>query len=230
MRNTMIGMLAVAAGLLLAPCLQASGGHYPVDDATITAPGDCQLESWFTRVNGGTWELAALPACTSPGTPVELTLGLYRLSVDDQSFNRIEPAAKWLIQPVTPGNWGGAMEVQVGYEDGDFVNTLLNFPATYEFVHAPVLLHLNLGWLRERDAENNWRNRLFSGLGLKYQALAQLGIIGQVYREGADADPEVQLGLRFDVGGPFDHLDVAVGRQLEGERDTFATAGFAIIF
>lgn len=55
-------------------------------------------------------------------------------------------------------------------------------------------------------------------------------MIAQLYREGSDADPEAQLGLRFSLGGNFDHLDIAAGTSLRGDGDDFLTAGLALTF
>ena len=225
MRNT-IATLLLASTLPLAA--YSAGGHYPVDDADITAPGDFQVETWFTRIDSDNAEFAFLPAWTPPGTNLELTAGYYRLEADGDSFNRFEPAAKWLFSPIQPGQLAVAASLAIGIEDGDFTDWLLNVPFSYELTNAPVVLHGNLGWIRLR--EDSDRDRAFVGAAFEWEANPAFDVIGQVYREGADEDPEAQLGLRFGFGGPLDHIDLAVGRTLRGDTDWFFTVGLGLTF
>ncbi len=225
MRNTILSA-AIAACLPFSAF--AAGGHYPVDDADITAPGDVQIETWFTRVDGNNSEFAFLPAWTPPGTQLELTAGFYRLEEDGASFNRFEPAAKWQFSPIEPGRVAIAASVAVGFDDGDFTDWLVNLPISYELASAPVVLHGNLGWIRLREDKDI--DRAFVGAAFEWEATSVFDVIGQVYREGADEDPEAQLGLRFGFGGPLDHIDIAAGRTLRGDKDWFVTLGLALSF
>lgn len=218
--------------LLLAGALPVSawsaGGHYPVEDADITAPGDIQIETWLTRADGDNSEFAFLPAWTPAGTALELSAGFYRLEEDGDSFNRFEPAAKWQFSPIEPGQIAMAASVAVGYEDGDWTDSLLNVPLSYELANAPVVLHGNLGWLRDRTDGNT--DRVFLGAAFEWAASDSFDLIGQVYREGADEDPEAQIGLRFAMNGPLDHIDIAAGRSLRDQNDWAFTLGMALAF
>ncbi|MHB8708857.1 MAG: hypothetical protein ACYC9I_08280 [Desulfuromonadales bacterium] len=73
-------------------------------------------------------------------------------------------------------------------------------------------------------------DRLFLGGAFGWDLNDAVGLIGQVYREGADEDPEAQLGLRFALGGPAEYLDIAAGRQLQGDKEWFVTAGITLVF
>jgi hypothetical protein len=225
MRYLMLSM-ALAGGLPLSAL--AAGGHYPVDDADIIAPGDFQIETWYTRVDGNNSEFAFLPAWTPSGTSLELTAGLIRVEEGGENFNRFEPAAKWQFSPIGPGRVALATAVQLGFDDGDFTDWLVNVPVSYELTGAPAVLHGNLGWIRSREDGNS--DRAFFGAAFEWEATAVFDLIGQIYREGADEDPEAQLGLRFGFEGPLDHIDFAAGRTLRGETDWFLTAGLALTF
>ncbi len=206
----------------------AAGGHYPVDDADITAPGDFQIETWFTHIDGNNAEFAFLPAWTPSGTSLELTAGLIRFEEDGESFNRFEPASKWQFSPIEPGRLAVAAAVELGFDDGDFTDWLINVPVSYEMNDVPLVLHGNIGWIRSREDDNS--DRAFLGAAFEWEATAAFDLIGQIYREGADEDQEAQLGLRFGFGGLLDHLDLAAGRPLRGETDWFFTAGLALTF
>jgi hypothetical protein len=220
------------AGLVLATALPlqafAAGGHYPVDDADIVGPGEFQIESWLTRFDADNSELAVLPAWTPRGTALELTAGLIRIEEDGDSFNRFEPAAKWQFSPIEPGRMAAAVAVQLGYEDGSWADLLVNLPLSFELPDAPLTLHANLGWIHDRSEGKV--DRLFLGGAFEWDLNDSIGLIGQVYREGADEEPEAQLGLRFALGGAAEHLDIAAGRQLRGEQDWFLTVGLGLAF
>jgi hypothetical protein len=71
MNRSIHTMAAVAACLLLvAGESSAAGGHHAVDDAAILSPGKCEMESWFTRAQGGERALHAGAACRAG--PIEL--------------------------------------------------------------------------------------------------------------------------------------------------------------
>jgi hypothetical protein len=208
----------------------SAGGHYPVDDADITAPGDIQVETWFSRIDGDNSEFAFLPAWTIPNSRLELTAGLYRLEQDGDGFNRFEPAAKWQFVAVAPGVVGGAMSIAAGIDDGDWSDLLVNFIGSYELTTVPLTLHGNLGWIHDRSGDDNL-DRIFVGGAFDWGLNDQFNLIGQVYREGADADIESQLGLRFNFDHRVEHLDLAVGRQLSGsDKDWFFTVGLTLSF
>jgi hypothetical protein len=60
---------ALAGALACAPSAHAAGGHHAVDDASILEPGQCQVESWVDRENGGNRStLHAGTACRVAGT------------------------------------------------------------------------------------------------------------------------------------------------------------------
>lgn len=229
MRNKKTLLACLIAGALPVSAWSA-GGHFPVDDAEITARGDIQVETWFTRVDGNNSEFGFLPAWTVPSLPLELTAGLYRVDEDGNSFFRFEPAAKWQFVPQAPGVVAGAMSVAAGIDDGNWNDLLVNFIGSYELANAPLTLHGNLGWIHDRSGDKNL-DRIFVGGAFDWGLTEQLNVIGQVYREGSDAEFESQLGLRFNFDHAVEHLDLAVGRALRGgDKDWFFTLGLTLTF
>ncbi|TVS09735.1 MAG: hypothetical protein EA419_12290 [Wenzhouxiangella sp.] len=226
-KKTLLACLMAAA---LPFSAWSAGGHYPVDDADIGDPGDFGIETWFTHVDSDNSELAFLPTWR-PGTlPVELVLGLIRVEEDSDSFNRVEPAAKWQFSPIAPGRLGAAVNVEGGFDDGDWTDLLVNFPLSYELPDAPVVVHANLGWIHDRAGDDNV-DRLFSGAAFEWGLNDRADLIGQVYREGADEEVESQLGLRFHFDHNVEYLDLAAGRTLTGDdKDWFFTVGFGLAF
>jgi hypothetical protein len=100
---------AVALVLVLAgPAASAMGGHFDVDDATVLAPGRCQVELW--TVQGESAHLAHLgPACRVG--PVEVGINLERLSGGELSQRiagiQLKAVTSWL-QDVSVGLVGAA--------------------------------------------------------------------------------------------------------------------------
>ena len=208
----------------------AAGGHHPVDDSEIGDPTEVGIEAWFSRIDGDNAEYALLPFWRPGLTPVELVAGLIRVEEDGDTFTRFEPAAKWQFSPVAPGRLGTAVNVEVGIEDSDWTDLLVNFPLSYELPDAPVVLHGNLGWIHDRAGRDNV-DRVFVGGAFEWGLNEQFDLIGQIYREGADEEVESQLGLRFNFDHNFDYLDLAAGRTLTGDdKDWFFTVGFGLAF
>ncbi|MGY6555342.1 MAG: hypothetical protein ACXIUM_12570, partial [Wenzhouxiangella sp.] len=86
------------------------------------------------------------------------------------------------------------------------------------------------GWIHDRSGEENL-NRVFLGAAFDWGISEQLNLIGQVYRDGAEAEVESQLGLRFNFDHSVEHLDLALGRQLSGsDKEWFFTVGLTLTF
>ena len=222
--------LAGIALLLMSALACAAGLHFPTDDAAVLERGQVQLEGWVLRVDGRNGELAALPAIGVDGS-VELALGVIRVREDGDDFNRLEPEVKWQLPLALPAGWSAALGAIAGVEEGRLEDWLVNLPLSYEFGAMPLAVHLNAGWLRERDPSRGNLDRLFTGIGAEWDLAPQVGLIGQVYREGAEAEPEAQAGLRLAIGERMESLDFVVGRPLRGDdKDWFVVAGFTAVF
>jgi len=204
----------------------ASGGHYPVDDTEIAEPGTVQIEQWYGRVDGDSWDLAILPALTLPNIPLELTAGYARVKSEGDRFHRLEPSAKYQLRSVEAGGIGAALSLTGGHEDGRWNDWLVNVPLSVAVPNTPMIVHLNAGWLRERD--DGWNDRLFIGSGFEWALAEQVLFLGQVYREGSAAKPEAQLGLRVATHSALEHVDLAVGRVLGDDNDWFMTLGITL--
>lgn len=219
------------ASLSLLPlAVGAAGGHYPVDDASAVGAGSFQVESWPTHTDRDNHEWALMPAWGA-GARVDLYLGLLRVREDGHAYNRLEPGAKWLLRAADEGGPSLALAVTAGVDEGRIEDLLVNLPISFGVDDLSLDLHLNTGWLRLRDADRGSLDRVFLGLGAEWTPLRRVGFVGQVYRQGVDAEPEAQFGVRFSPGVAFEVVDLAVGRALRGaERNWFVTLGLATGF
>jgi hypothetical protein len=215
--------------LLLPISLYAAGGHYPVDDADVGEPGERIVESWITRVDGDNRELAFLPGIALQGG-VGVTAGIYRVREDGESFTRLEPELKYQLPGLGLADTQVAVSLLAGFDDGRLKDWLLNVPLSSAASKA-VMLHANAGWIRLRDRDLGDADRLFLGAAGEAAVNDRLAVILQLYREGAEEQPEAQFGFRFAGNELVEHVDLALGRALGGEdRDWFVTLGFTLSF
>ena len=224
----------LALALVALPTLAwSAGGHYPVDDADITGAGEWQIESWFSRLDSDTHEQAVLLATTLPGTRLELTGGLYQQRGDGQTDYWFEPAAKWRLTADDEAPLMVAASLALAYEGNGISDWLFNIPVTYRASRHDLTWHGNVGWIRERNAGAAGQdlNRVFLGAGLEWGFSEPVSLVAQWYREGADAEPEAQLGLRWAFDHPIELLDVAMARPLRGDdKDWALTVGLTVTF
>lgn len=191
------------ASLVLLPLAAgAAGGHYPVDDASASGAGSFQLEAWPTRIDRDNQQGALVPAWGASES-VDLYLGFLQVREDGQSYSRLEPGAKWLLRATDEGGAALALAVTAGVDEGRLEDLLVNLPISYALAEAALDLHLNTGWLRTRDRDRGAQDRLFLGIGAEWTPLQRVGFIGQLYREGADAEPEAHLACGFRLAWPW---------------------------
>ena len=193
----------VLAWLLVGSAARAMGGHFDVDDATVLAPGRCQIELWAVRGESAR-ALHAGPACRVG--PVELGFVLDRLS-NDEERNRVlgtqlKVATTWLPQ------------LEVGFvvsalRDTTRDVTLLTAyaPATW-LISESVQLHANLGADRFSNREATVRIgaagewAVDSRVSLLAERLRVFGLI------------TTRLGVRFALG---EHASVDLsGARISG--------------
>jgi hypothetical protein len=219
--------LPAACALAAAPAL--ASGPYATDDATITPAGERQVETWFSFAGPGNF-FAFIPAFTPRALPfLELSVGLDRGLLDDARETGVTLQGKARLTPETsePGNLGFALSggARFAGPDGDteaFVVGIATFAAGQS-----TLLHANLGWSRfvtAREDGLSWAVRVEQSL-----VPDRLVFHAEIFGAGADR-PGAQLGLRPTLGKGDIDLEVVLGRNLFGERATWATLGAAFRF
>lgn len=103
------------------PTSVAAGGSYLVDDASITTPGRCQLESWLQTFSSGASVLETAPACSTG--PVEWSVAL--ASQHDPQVNLVSPGIKWQVRNGDAGDrWGIALDVGATRAQGRWNNAM----------------------------------------------------------------------------------------------------------
>lgn len=180
------------------------------DDARLTDAGACQVESWV-HIHGQQHEFWALPACNPFGN-FELTLG-GALSFDG---SRAESGAhviqgKTLIKPLDTNGYGIGFAAGYATQPGSdhSGNPYFYVPVSLSLADDRMVLHTNLGYMRERE---NRENRLTWGLGTEVQLTARTWLIGESYGQDR-GNPFFQLGVRHWIVPNHVQIDTTYGSQ-----------------
>jgi len=181
------------------------------DDARLTDGGACQLESWV-HLHGDQHELWALPAC-NPGGNFELTLGgaLARENGNAQS-GALVIQGKTLFKPLTTNGWG--IGLAAGYSTqpgaGQSGSPYFYIPTSFSLADDRVVIHTNIGNLRERESQ---KNHLTWGLGGEFQTTERLYVIAETF--GQDKGSAFfQGGLRYWIVPGHVQVDTTYGSRI----------------
>lgn len=214
-----------ASGLLVfvLACCPAAHAARPMvtDDASIVAPGDCQLESWTQRTRAQT-EYWAVPACNPYGR-WELSAGAGRILPRDGSANYIGGVvqAKTVFKPLTPNGWGIGLTIANLFREGTPSGDLsVLIPLSVSLLDDKVLVHLNAGWLREHLAAT--RSGSQWAAGTEWAATHDLALSFEGYGTQR-GHAYLQAGLRFTVIPDRLDLDAGIGERmgLHGDEHYF---------
>lgn len=210
------------SALLCATLLLLSAGAWAArpfitDDARLTTPGSCQLESWTRHYRDRT-ENWALPACNPSGN-FEITAGGGRFHPDGQAHSSdYVLQGKTLLRPLQTNGWGWGLAVGVVRHPSPHPgpnhlgNRYAYVPLSVSMRDDKVVLHTNLGWTRERQTT---RQLTTWGVGVEYWAHPRLMAIAETFGDDRQ-QPFVQLGLRFSVIPGLLQIDVTRGAQPGG--------------
>ena len=185
-------MLAAAAALVAAPAQAAR--PMVTDDARIADAGACQLETWVQN-NRASTEYWALPACNFTGN-LELTLGgaLTRQAGQTRTTDAVMQG-KTVLRPLETNGWGLALAAGTNHRplaNGGSRNWYVNAPVSFSLRDDAVMLHANLGWLRDGEIR---RDRLTWGLGAEARLAERAWLIAETFGQNR-GKPSYQFGLR----------------------------------
>lgn len=207
--------LLLPLALLSLPALAAR--PFVTDDARLTTGGSCQLESW-TRIYPHSQEVWALPACNPAGN-FEVTLGGGRARNDgEQKTADYVLQAKTLFKPLESNGWGIGLALgtvrhpEIHPGPNQLGNTFAYIPMSVAFLDDRLVLHTNLGWLRDKASHSN---RLTWGVGGEFQLSDRLMAIAETFGDDRQR-PYWQTGLRYAIIPGLLQVDTTVGRQFSG--------------
>lgn len=220
------------AGALCAPAVRAAR-PFVTDDARIVDPGGCQIET-FTRQQRHERDRQSwfLPGCTPALLPrSELSFGGFRAdnAVDGASGTLIAQA-KTLLRTLETDGWGAAVTLgstrRSGPAGARSWNPYVNLVSSLSFAGDRVVVHANLGALRDRPAAQT----LYTwGLGTEVLLMGRLSGIAEIYNQ-QNEKPGSQIGLRYWISPNRLQVDTTLGTQSADERRRWVSAGMRLLF
>jgi hypothetical protein len=207
--------------LLIAQCAYAAR-PLVTDDARLTNAHSCQLESWMRSYKGGQ-ELWVLPACNL-GENFEITLGGGSYHNNDDNYHAEDWVAqfKTLFKPLETNGWGiGFAAGRVMHPDiqpgpNQLGNTYFYIPVSFSLRDDDVVVHVNVGMLRDRQED---RNKVSMGVGSEFKLGGNFKGIAEVFGDHTQ-NPFYQLGVRYSLVPEVFQIDGTVGQQVNGDSQT----------
>lgn len=218
---TLVGVLAAG---FIAPQVQAARPMI-TDDARIVDAKACQLESWVKK-NPDSTEYWALPACNFTGN-LELTFGGARTREDGTiRTTDVVMQGKTLFKAMDTDGWGiGLAAGTVRHPQADTRDWYAYVPTSFSFRNDAVVVHTNVGWLREGEAR---RNRLTWGLGTEAQLAERTWLIAETFGQN-QGKPFHQLGLRHWLVPDRIQLDATYGNRNGGGGERWFSIGLRLL-
>jgi hypothetical protein len=181
------------------------------DDARVTDPQACQMESWV-HLHRDRNELWALPACNPSGN-LEFTLGgALSRSNGQADSGAVLIQGKTLFKTLETNSYG--IGLAAGYATqpgkGQSGSPYFYVPVSFSFADDRFVLHTNLGATRLRE---NKETRLTWGLGSETQTSERLYIIAETYGQDKGS-PFFQMGLRYWIVTNHVQIDTTYGSQI----------------
>jgi hypothetical protein len=214
----------LATLLLVAPAAEAAR-PFVTDDARVVDEGGCQIETFVKRQHKfDESEFWFVPACNPWGA--ELTAGYIGVNSTESGDSRAAILqAKMLLKPLETDGSGFALSV--GAVSGSTTSPYLNTIGSFSFAGDRVVVHANLGGLRDGTAN---RTRGTWGVGAEILMIApRLYGIAESYGMTGEK-PTLHAGLRIWIAPNRVQVDTTVGRQQSSPARRFATVGLRILW
>lgn len=215
--------------LLLLSTQAEAARPFVTDDARLTSSGSCQLESW-ARLYENSNEIWALPACNLSGN-LEITLGQGVARDDNETTMDYAAQIKTLLRPLESNGWGIGFAVgrvfhpEIKPGPNLFGNTYIYVPASFSFNDDQLVIHANLGMLKEDKTD---AMKTTFGLGGEYKLTRNLLSIAEFFGDDRQK-PFMQIGLRYSLLPQLLQVDSTLGQWVGGKSDdTWLSFGIRI--
>lgn len=193
----------------------ANGGHFLVDDAAITPPSTCSVETWATRLDSST-QFTLNPMCNFTGgsewaLPVEYDSELDEITTIGLDYNTVL-YSRGSGPAVAVG--GGVRYDRVTSEMNEIY---LNIPVSLQ-VMDNVTLHLNGGVLHDRvldDTFGTW------GVATSIKTISGPMLVVEMFEDDR-YEPVYGAGARFNIGSTRWTLDLGVARDTHVDETEYS--------
>lgn len=212
-KNTPVVLcLVLLAHLVALPGAEAAR-PFVTDDARITSPESCQLESW-TRSYRSSTEFWALPACNPFGN-LEFTVGVGHADYQTYATSDYVFQVKTLFKELAPGSLGWGLSagsvMHPGIAPGPNLlgNQYVYIPISYASADARQAIHINIGALRDKARAKGLATL---GLGLEHAQTDRMQWIAETFGEQGKS-PFFQAGIRYALIKNILQVDATLGGQ-----------------
>jgi len=219
----MINLIRFVACVL---CLMSSpawaGRPFFTDDAGLTTPETCQIETWAQFNANHDRDLWALPACNPIGN-LEITVGINQLQTHtDGNVDSYLLQGKTLFREMETNSWGmgvafGVIRPRHGDAGADFIY----LPFSLSFADDQLFVHANLGWIKNRASGANQTsgfNRTTWGLGTGYSLAKHVSVFAETFGDDV-VRPIIHTGLNIAIVPNKLNLNITAGRDLAVDPD-----------
>lgn len=229
--------MLLAAALLLVIAHTFAARPFVTDDARVVDPEGAQIETFLKRQRAyKESEFWLLPAY-NPGPSLgdgrmELTLGRFWVNgpaLGDSHATLIQ--VKTLLKPLETNGSGFALTVGAArvapFQAAHAWNPYFNGIGSFSFADDRVVLHANIGGVRDRPAQ---RSRAAWGMGgeIMLHAPRVIGIV-ETYGQSGEK-PTFHTGLRVWAMPNRWQIDATVGRQDASPARRFTSIGMRFLF
>lgn len=226
--NTLLRLRAgggIACACLLSVPSAHAGRPMTVDDASIVAPGQCQLETYALHARG-TNAYWVTPACNVGGA-WELAAGADRTEDERGARHDGRLQAKTVLKPLAADGWGIGLVLADQFRAGRGLDGDLsaNVPLSFALRGDRLLLHLNAGVLR---AAATRRSNATWGVGAAFKLNERNTLTAETFGQQR-AGSRGQLGLAHALIPDLLQIDGTWGRRLtRGAGESVVTLGLVL--
>ena len=193
---------------------------FVTDDARLTNEEQCQLESW-TRQYRSSSEYWLMPACNLHGNfEISLGTGLAYNNPDKRSQDYIVQG-KTLFRKLSTDDWGWGlafghvMHPAINLGPNLLGNTYAYIPVSRSFRQDAIIVHMNMGWLRDKATRDN---KLTWGMGSEFRLSKRVTGIAEAFGDNS-APAYFQAGFRYAIQPDLFQVDLTFGQQHRGNAD-----------
>ena len=217
-------LVTLLIALFLASVEARAARPFVTDDARIVDKDGCQLETFVKRQRRfDESEFWFLPACNPWGA--ELTAGHSRVDSALGDTRTTILQAKMLLKPLVRNGSGFALTLGTFY--GAATSPYLNAIGSFSFADDRIVVHTNLGVLRDNAAKIS-RGTWGAGAEVLLIAPRLYGIIESYGQRGEK--PTVHTGLRIWIVPNRVQVDTTVGLQRSSLERRFSTVGLRLLW
>jgi len=222
--------VAGLSGLLASPATHAARPMI-TDDARVVDDKSCQVESWV-QFNRDSTEYWAQPSCNFTGN-LELAIG----GVHSRHKGRSRGTealiqGKTLFKTLEPNGWGWGLVVGNArhpdvHADSSMIGDFYSYvPMSFSFRDDRVVLHTNLGWLREKEP---MRHRMTWGIGSETQLSKRTWLIAETFGQ-SHGKPFFQAGFRYWLVHDRVQIDATYGDRFNSNtRERWFSIGLRLL-